>query len=55
LFHRPLGGLLGECFGAGFVVDGMEEPAFPPAMSAKNAFSWAKRPGIPPAIVVRLR
>lgn len=55
LFHRPMHLLLGSCFAAGFVVDGMEEPAFPPGMNAKSAFSWAKRPQIPPAMVVRVR
>jgi SAM-dependent methyltransferase len=55
LFHRPIGMLLTECFAAGFVVDGMEEPAFPPGTNAKSAFSWAKRPQIPPAMVVRVR
>ena len=55
LFHRPMHVLLGSCFAAGFVVDGMEEPAFPPGMNAKSAFSWAKRPQIPPAMVVRVR
>ncbi|HET6252338.1 MAG TPA: class I SAM-dependent methyltransferase [Tepidisphaeraceae bacterium] len=55
LFHRPLHLLLGECFAAGFVMDGLEEPAFAPDTPAKNAFSWAKRPQISPAMVVRLR
>jgi SAM-dependent methyltransferase len=55
LFHRPLSVLLTACFSAGFILDGMEEPAFPQGAQAKNAFSWGKRPGIPPAIVVRLR
>jgi SAM-dependent methyltransferase len=55
LFHRPLGLLLGLFFESGFVLDGLEEPAFPPGKNAKNAFSWAKRPDIPPAIVLRVR
>jgi len=55
LFHRPIGVLFGECFAAGFVVDGLEEPAFAVGMNAKNVFSWAKRPQIPPAMVVRIR
>ncbi len=29
LFHRPLAELLGECFAAGFVLDGLAESAFP--------------------------
>ncbi len=56
LFHRPLSKILGSCFSAGFVVDGLEEPAFAPEAGAnKNPFSWQKRPEIPPAIVIRLR
>jgi 2-polyprenyl-3-methyl-5-hydroxy-6-metoxy-1,4-benzoquinol methylase len=55
LFHRPMQVLLGCCFAAGFAVDGLEEPAFPPGMNAKSSFSWAKRPLIPPAMVVRVR
>jgi SAM-dependent methyltransferase len=54
LFHRPISLLLGDCFKAGFVMDGMEEPAFSPDKNARSAFSWAKRPQIPPAMVVRL-
>jgi hypothetical protein len=56
LFHRPLSALLSACFAAGFVMDAMEEPAYPPgATGPKNAFTWKKRPQIPPALVVRLR
>lgn len=56
LFHRPLSVLLGEAFAAGFAVDGMEEPGHDPkAAGGKNAFSWPKRPTIPPAMIVRLR
>ena len=54
MFHRPLSVLLGECFSAGLVADAIEEPAFEFQKSV-NAFSWAKRPEIPPALVVRLR
>ena len=53
-FHRPLSVLLRECFTAGFVADGFEEPAYP-ENSGGNPFSWKKRPQIPPALVVRLR
>jgi 2-polyprenyl-3-methyl-5-hydroxy-6-metoxy-1,4-benzoquinol methylase len=52
-FHRPLSAIFAACFSAGFVIDGVEEPAFPKSSSAKNAFSWPKRPEIPPAIVLR--
>lgn len=54
MFHRPISVLLKQAFAAGFVVDAFEEPAFPFDKSA-NAFSFAKRPEIPPAMVVRLR
>lgn len=54
-YHRPLQTLLASCFAAGFVVDGFEEPAFPPGTGAKSAFAWAKRSDIPPAVVIRLR
>jgi SAM-dependent methyltransferase len=54
MFHRPISLLLKHAFAAGFVVDAFEEPAFPFEKSA-NAFSFAKRPEIPPALVVRLR
>jgi SAM-dependent methyltransferase len=55
MFHRPLNVLLGACFKGGFVVDALEEPSFSTDAKDRNAFSWAKRPEIPPAIVVRLR
>ncbi len=54
-FHRPLTALLGECFAAGFTIDAVDEPAFPAGAPARSAFSWAKRPGIPPVLIVRLR
>jgi 2-polyprenyl-3-methyl-5-hydroxy-6-metoxy-1,4-benzoquinol methylase len=56
-FHRPLSAIFAACFSGGFVIDGLEEPAFPAegAGGGKNAFSWAKRPEIPPAIVIRAR
>ncbi|MDB5294710.1 MAG: methyltransferase protein [Phycisphaerales bacterium] len=54
-YHRPLATLFAAAFAAGFVVDGFEEPAFPPGVGAKSPFSWAKRPDLPPACVVRLR
>ena len=56
MYHRPMSLLLSACFAAGFVIDALEEPAFSPeGRRGKNAFSWAKRPQIPPALVVRLR
>jgi 2-polyprenyl-3-methyl-5-hydroxy-6-metoxy-1,4-benzoquinol methylase len=52
-FHRPLSVIFAACYSAGFVIDGLEEPAFPRDTPAKNPFSWPRRPEIPPAIVLR--
>jgi SAM-dependent methyltransferase len=53
-FHRPLSVLLGACFKAGFVLDGLEEPAFPPESRANRPFSWSNYPEIPPVLAARL-
>ena len=55
IYHRSLSTILKSCFAAGFVIDGMEEPTFAPDTRARSPFSWARRPDIPPAIVIRLR
>lgn len=57
VFHRPLSELLDVCFSAGFVVDGLEERAFPPTVEAgKYPLSWSGRfSEIPPVLVVRAR
>lgn len=58
-FHRPLSGLFGACFRAGFVVDGVEEPSFPKpeegSQSTARALSWGNFVGIPPVLVARAR
>ncbi|MGB3653823.1 MAG: class I SAM-dependent methyltransferase [Rivularia sp. (in: cyanobacteria)] len=55
-FHRPLHILLNAAFNAGFALDGLEEPAFPPELAAKNIYiGWSKFSEIPPVIVARLR
>jgi SAM-dependent methyltransferase len=56
-FHRPLQVLLGAGFKAGFVLDGLEERAFPPDHpSGKNPLGWgATFSEIPPVLVARLR
>jgi len=54
-FHRPLTALLGTCFAAGFVMDGIEEPVFPPGETSPRALSWAHFTNIPPVLVVRVR
>lgn len=53
-FHRPLHELLGACFSAGFVMDGVEEPALA-AGPGGDAPSWRNLAGIPPVFVARMR
>jgi hypothetical protein len=54
-YHRPIHILVRDATAAGFVIDAMEEPSFPTGVGAKSAFAWAKRPDIPPALVIRMR
>lgn len=55
--NRSLSVLLGECFRAGFVVDGLEERSFPPGyVTGTFPLSWSGNYSeIPPVLVVRLR
>ena len=52
-FHRPLHQLCGEFFQAGFVIDGLEEPAFATQPKDPHLLTWSNIPGIPPALIVR--
>ncbi len=54
-FHRPLSLLFQHCFNAGFVLDGMEEPAFQGEIAANRPTSWANFKDIPPVLVARMR
>jgi SAM-dependent methyltransferase len=55
-FHRPLAELLGACFAAGLVIDGLEEPAFGPEHQAPDRpLSWLNFTDFPPALVLRAR
>jgi 2-polyprenyl-3-methyl-5-hydroxy-6-metoxy-1,4-benzoquinol methylase len=56
-FHRPLQVLLGTCFDAGFVLDGLEERAFPPDHPVgRNPLAWGGNfYEIPPVLVARMR
>jgi len=56
-FHRPLQSLLGACFEAGFVLDGLEERAFPPDHpGGSQPLSWGGNYSeIPPVLVARVR
>jgi 2-polyprenyl-3-methyl-5-hydroxy-6-metoxy-1,4-benzoquinol methylase len=55
-FHRPLSALLGAGLGAGFVLDGLEECAFPASYAGgTTALSWSgKFSEIPPVLVARV-
>lgn len=54
-FHRPLHELFNACFAAGFVLDGLEEPAFLPSELESRFRSWQSYPEIPPVLAARLR
>ncbi|MEM7715170.1 MAG: class I SAM-dependent methyltransferase [Cyanobacteria bacterium P01_A01_bin.68] len=55
-FHRPLHILLNTAFKFGFVLDGLEEPAFTEEIAARNnSIGWSRFSEIPPVIVARLR
>jgi 2-polyprenyl-3-methyl-5-hydroxy-6-metoxy-1,4-benzoquinol methylase len=54
-FHRPLSVLFGACFREGFVIDGMEEPAFERDNANPGGLRWPDMPEIPPVLVVRMR
>ncbi len=57
-FHRPLHVLLGAALDVGFVLDGLEERAFPPdhpQARGRNPLGWSGRfSEIPPVLVARL-
>lgn len=55
-YHRPLCALFQEAFDAGFVLDGLLEPAFSPADAKQGTeLSWTKMWQIPPILAGRLR
>lgn len=54
-FHRPLHVLLNAAFEAGWMADGIEEPAFPDGSLGGRRLSWAEFPEFPPVLAVRLR
>lgn len=56
-FHRPLEDLLGAALDVGFVLDGLEERAFPPEHpEGRNPLSWGGNfTEIPPVLVARVR
>jgi SAM-dependent methyltransferase len=55
VFHRPLHELFNTGFAAGFVLDGIEEPAFGDDIQPKNTLSWLHFRTIPAVFAARLR
>jgi len=55
-YHRPLSELLGAAFEAGFVLDGLLEPAFTESDAAQSeGLTWLNLWQIPPVLAGRLR
>jgi 2-polyprenyl-3-methyl-5-hydroxy-6-metoxy-1,4-benzoquinol methylase len=54
-FDRPLHALFLPFFRAGFVIDGLEEPAFQREDEAQRPISWVNYREIPPVLAVRMR
>jgi SAM-dependent methyltransferase len=54
-FHRPLHVLFNAAFRVGFVLDGLEEPAFKQAHESRRTINWTNYSEIPPALVARLQ
>lgn len=52
---RPISALLGPFLAAGLVLDGLAEPLDPGPADPARPFAFANLPGIPPALVARLR
>jgi SAM-dependent methyltransferase len=55
VFHRPLHVLLGAAFAAGFVLDGLEEPADPADPDPQRWQAWSNFKETPPVLAARLR
>jgi 2-polyprenyl-3-methyl-5-hydroxy-6-metoxy-1,4-benzoquinol methylase len=54
-FNRTLSTLFNACFHAGFVIDGLEEPAFGPEDRSERFLNWVNFKEIPPVLVARCR
>ena len=54
-FHRPLHVLFNACFQAGFVLDGIEEPAFDDSLQSERPLSWYNFKHFPPVLAARMR
>ena len=55
VFHRPISLIFNLCFGAGFVLDGIEEPVFGEETPGRGTVAWDDIREIPPVLVARMR
>ena len=55
VFHRPISVIFNRCFGAGFVLDGIEEPVFGEETPGRGTVAWDDIRDIPPVLVARMR
>jgi 2-polyprenyl-3-methyl-5-hydroxy-6-metoxy-1,4-benzoquinol methylase len=55
-FHRSISLLFNTCFKYGFVLDDMEEPAFPEGFQSgtNDPLAFSQMPSIPPVLVARM-
>jgi SAM-dependent methyltransferase len=54
-YHRPLHRLVGSCFAAGLVLDGLEERAFEHPLEGRVDLNWSRLNEVPPLLALRLR
>ena len=54
-FHRPISAIFNAGFKAGFVLDGIEEPAFQGLEDDRKGPSWDNFSEIPPVLAARMR
>ena len=54
-FTRTLSEIFGSCFAAGFVLDGLEEPAFSDPKPGDRLLGWSEFAEIPPVLAARVR
>jgi 2-polyprenyl-3-methyl-5-hydroxy-6-metoxy-1,4-benzoquinol methylase len=54
-FHRTLQELFSACFRSGFVLDGIEEPAYEEDAPLESGLGWSSYSQFPPVLVARMR
>jgi 2-polyprenyl-3-methyl-5-hydroxy-6-metoxy-1,4-benzoquinol methylase len=54
-FHRPISAYVKTACAAGMMLDGCEEPSFPPDHANGSGVRWDDMPEIPPVLALRFR